>query len=408
MHDLLRVWRRVEELTVAAGVDAHWQELLGDDLHVVQPFLKPEQQLATTYPCPHPVHDECPRRVVHHGPGEIVAVCGNASPQCEPLAIKRSDLVVRSLKTSEWTAAVVRALREANGLESLDLDVPEGVVALGLLVRRGKRLAVVWAREGAADIENLARGIRASTSGTDLVLVLPPGARGGTDRPVANAGIVLLTAPAGDGGRLELHRALDLLDPSYRAGRVDSPTAIFDEVVLEFAEEPGTRHVVRINGQDFGGFQKSDLKFLRLLMLAAARRGDGDVDGGGWLDKFKLQGDEKDHDLEAVREELRKYDHPALNSDERAALVKRSPSRDSKVRLAVAPTSIVFHESLASFQLIGEQQTQARSNPKKGRTSGQTQRAANFAKRDQVAKKLLAEARKLGVPGPAATTRRGE
>jgi hypothetical protein len=205
-----------------------------------------------------------------------------------------------------------------------------------------------------------------------------------------------------------LHRALDLLDPSYRAGRVDSPTAIFDEVVLEFAEEPGTRHVVRINGQDFGGFQKSDLKFLRLLMLAAARRRDADVDGGGWLDKFKLQGDEKDHDLEAVREELRKYDHPALNSDERAALVKRSPSRDSKVRLAVAPTSIVFHESLTSFQLIGEQQTQAKSNPKKGRTSGQSQRAANFAKRDQVAKKLLAEARKLGVPGPAATTRRGE
>lgn len=408
MHDLLRVWRRVEDLPVAAGVDAHWQELLGDDLRVVQPYLKPEQQLATTYPCPHPIHDECPRRVVHHGPSEIVAVCGNASPQCEPLALNRSDLVIRSLKASEWTAAVVRALQEANGLDPIDLNVPEGVVALGLLARRGKRLAVVWARQEVADAENLARGIRASTNGTDLVLVLPPGARGGIDRPVANAGIVLLTGSAGDGGRLDLHRALDLLDPSYRAGRVDSPTAIFDEVVLEFAEEPGTRHVVRVNGQDFGGFQKSDLKFLRLLMLAAARRRDGDVDGGGWLDKFKLQGDEKDHDLEAVREELRKYDHPAFTADERAALVKRSPNRDSKVRLAVLPTSIVFHDSLTSLQLIGEQQTRAKSSPRKGRTSGQNQRAANFAKRDQVAKKLLAEARKLGVPGPAATTRRGE
>lgn len=165
--------------------------------------------------------------------------------------------------------------------------------------------------------------------------------------------------------------------------------------------------MVRINGVEYGGFQKSDLKFLRLLLLAAARRRDPAVDGGGWLDKFKLQGDEKDHDLEDVRDELRRLDHPLVPCEDRAALVKRAPGREGKVRLAVPPTNISFDGSLAGFEFIGEQQTR----PKKGKgrqTPGQKDRADNFARGFQVAKKLLGDARKLGVPAPAHSPGRGE
>lgn len=408
MRDLLRVWRRVESLPVTAGIDEQWKELLGEDLRVLEPYLKPEQQLATTFPCPHPVHDDCPRRVIHHGPDDIVAVCGNASPLCEPLKLARQQLVVRSLKTKDWISAVVAELRTINGLAPLDADLPGGWVSLGALQGRGRRLAVVWLRQEVPfDIDTLARGIHATLDGGDLAVLLPPGLRGAADRTVAGGGIVLLTAPKGDEGRLELHRALDLLDPSYRQRRTADPTAIFDDVRFELAEEPGLRHVVRINGVEYGGFQKSDLKFLRLLLLAAERRHDADVDGGGWLEKFKLQGDDKDHDLEDVRAELRRFDHPLVSREDRGALVKGAPGREGKVRLAVPPANITFDPSLAAFELIGELQTRKRTGKARS-TPGQKARADNFARRDMVAKKLLADARKLGVPGPAGSGRRGE
>jgi hypothetical protein len=399
MHELLRVWRRVEALPVAAGVDADWKELLGDDLRFIEPYLKPEQQLATSYLCPHPVHDNCPRRVIHHGPDDIVAVCGNASPQCEPLKLTRHDLVVRSLKPKEWIAAIVKGLRAANGLDALELDTPDDVVALGTLARRGRRLAIVWVRREVDGVETLARGIRATLDGADLVVVLPPGVRSSTDRPVAGAAIVLLTAPSNDQGQLDLYRALDILDPSYRERRTTEPTAIFDDVALEFATVPGERHLVRINGHEFGGFQKSDVKYLRLLYLAAARAADADVEGGGWVEKFKLQGDDKDHDLEAVRVELRKHAHPALSEDERVALVKTSPSRDGRIRLAVPPNRIRFDESLARLLFVGEQQTASKGGKRK-KTPGAADLERNLARGQKVAKKLLADARKLGVPGP--------
>ena len=407
MGDLLRIWERIEQLAITAGVEVQWKESLSDDFDAVRQHLRPEQKLATSYPCPGPSHDDCPRRVVTHAPGDIVAVCGNASPQCEPLKLQRRDLVIHRLDMAAWLGAITKALREANGLDPLELDAPAGVLAIGVLLRRGKRLPVVWMRDVAGNAEHIARGLRSTIKDDGLIALCAPGTRELADRAIGD-GIVLLAPRAESNGNLALGCALDLLDPAYRERRVEDATAIFDDLSFEFAEEPGTRHVVRINGRDYGGFQKSDLKFLRLLMLAAARRLDADVDGGGWLDKFKLQGDEKDHDLEAVREELRKYDHPSLTAEERASLVKRSPNRDSKVRLAIAPTSIVFHESLADIQLIGEQQTQSKGNPKKGRTAGQSQRAENFAKRDKVAKKLLADVRKMGVPGPVAASRRGE
>lgn len=407
MHDLLRVWRRVEALPCPAGVDAQWRELLGDDLRHVEPFLKPEQRLATSYPCPHPVHDDCPRRVVHHGPDDIVAVCGNTSPQCEPLRLSRRELVVRTLKMKEWLAAVANELRAANGLDALDAELPEGLVAVGTLSRRGRRLALIWARRDHPDIENTARGLRAPLGRRELIVLLPPGLRGATDRAVAEGGIVLLSSPKNDDGQLDLARALDLLDPSYRAGRTTNPQAIFDDVRFEFAEEPGVRHIVRINGLEYGGFQKSDLKFLRLLLLAARRREDTDVDDGGWLEKFRLQGDEKDHDLEDVRDELRRLDHALVPTEDRAALVKRAPGREGKVRLAVPPTNITFHMSLANFTFIGEMHSKSKTTKSKP-SPGQKARAENFAQRDKVAKKLLDAARKHGVPAPAKTSGRGE
>jgi hypothetical protein len=397
MRDLLRVWRRVETLPVPAGVLAAWRAWLGDDLPVLERCLRPEQGLATAYPCPHPVHDGCPRRVVHHGPDRIVAVCGNTSACCEPLVLERRDLVIHALDPSRWLAEVTAALRAANGLSEATLAAPAGVVTVGTLARRGKRLAVVWIRDPDRDVETLASALRSRLDGDGLVVLRPPGTGGATDQLLPD-GIVLLSPPERDDGDLDLWRALDLIDPGYRRTRIDEPLAIFDEVTLELATVPGERHVVRIDGHELGGFQRSDVKFMRLLLLAAARKADPD---GGWVRKTKLQDDDKNHETEAVRFELEKGHHPRLTAVELRALVKTSPKRDGTVRLAVRPERIRLDPSLARLELVGEQQTQP-TGGKRRQTSGARQLAQNLEQGRAVSEALLAAARQLGAPGPAA------
>lgn len=299
---------------------------------------------------------------------------------------------------------IFRALHVSNGLVPLDVPLGDGVVPVGILNRRGLKLPVVWMLQPFALFHEACLGLRRELGGDGLVVLL---GRGSTISDIPRGKIAVLDLVNDGTGDLHLYRALDLLDPSYRQRRVDSPTAIFDDVRLEFADEPGVRHIVRINGQEYGGFQRSDLKFLRLLLLAASRWQDFNVDDGGWLGKHKLQGDEKDHDLEALREELRRHSHPSLSVEERVSLVKRSPARDGKIRLAVPPTNIVFEESLAKLQLIGERQSYPNSG-KARRTPGQVVRSANFVRRDRVAQKLLDEVRKLGVSVPTMNPARGE
>lgn len=397
MSDLLRVWRRVEALPVPAGVHVQWEEWLGGDVGVVKPFLKPEQALARSYPCPNPVHEGCPRRVVQHGKDDIVAVCGNASAQCDPIALARKDIVIWSLQRGEWVAAVTRSLRDRNLLDALDLDTPDGIVVLGTLRRRGKRLAVVWVRNPEGDLGTLLAGVLARVQGDGLIAVLPPGTRNQTASMAG--GIIRLAPHIENDGDLALWRALDLLVPEYRDARVADPSAIFDDVRIEFAEEPGVNHVVRINGQAFGGFQKSDLKFLRLLVLAAARRADLDVDDGGWFDKSDLRGGEdRDRDLEEVRAELAGHDHPGLSREELKALIK-SRRGTGTIRLAVPPTNITFDPSLRSFTFIGGVQTTSKRGAKRS-TPGMTTLAKNLAGAETNGRLLIKAARDLGVPFP--------
>ena len=99
------------------------------------------------------------------------------------------------------------------------------------------------------------------------------------------------------------YRALDEEARAEVLARVlDDPMLDLDFVHLRFATKPGDRHVVEINGQDFGGFRKSDLKFLRMLLLAAARKHGKD---DGWLDKSRLRdGSDKDPALNDLRADL--------------------------------------------------------------------------------------------------------
>lgn len=266
----------------------------------------------------------------------------------------------------------------------------------------------------------VAQASRLATSGTPLVLVagaVPPvGVWNANVPPVLPVSAVLALR---DGqikfDRVHVESTLSGrggkgagLSQAERQRRIKNRQALFDDVTFEFATDPGVRHVVRINGYDIGGFRRSDVKFMRLLLLAAKRAADLDVEEGGWLEKWRLLGDEKDHDLRELRDDLQKHDHPDLNAEEMKALIKPSGRRDGGIRLAVHPGNVSFDASLANLEFVGEQQTKPKNGGRR-RTPGTAEHEAQLRQGRKNAAKLLAEARKLGVPGAAAAARgRGE
>jgi len=99
-----RLWRALEATPVLSGVRAAWKEAVGDDISALEPFLKPSADLATTYPCPEPGDDGCPRGIVVHGPDDIVAVCRRDPRSCESLKLVKDDIVIYMLDVQKIAA----------------------------------------------------------------------------------------------------------------------------------------------------------------------------------------------------------------------------------------------------------------------------------------------------------------
>ncbi len=248
---------------------------------------------------------------------------------------------------------VFRALASRNGLTPLEVELSRPFVELGVLARRGLQVSVVWMGRSVPSLEELCLGLRQRLGRDGLIVVTPALPR--VAFPAAER-IVFHELPAGCRGNFGLERALDELTPDYRSRVIESPLLDLDYVRLRFATRPGDRHVVEINGHDFGGFRKSDVKFLRLLLLATARK-HGPTDG--WLDKSRLRdGDDKDRALERMREELVTYDVPGLSEEERRALVR---ANKGQLRLGVPAENIELDPSLASLEFIAPTTT-VRSN----------------------------------------------
>jgi hypothetical protein len=115
MQYLHELWRTIDSEEILAGVEEQWRIWLGDGVDVVRPFLVPEQELASCYPCE---SDEigCARTVVYHGPSDIVALCGQDEPYCAPLPLGRGDVVVYDLSLPRFLAAVGRVMGCVGGV----------------------------------------------------------------------------------------------------------------------------------------------------------------------------------------------------------------------------------------------------------------------------------------------------
>ena len=324
------------------------------------------------------------------GDGLVGVACPN-DPACWP----GWQWVPRSaLETYRCPAErVFAALRGRNGLAPLDAPLDPTIIPVGILRRRGRRIPVVWMLHPEATFDTTCRGLAQQLSADGLIVLLSR--PGGQVLDVCRPGnIVAVRLPVTNDGDFSLWRALDALDPSYKSTRIKDRRAIYDEVTMEFATEPG-KHVVRINGHDCGGFQLSDLKFARLLLLAGSRTADDDREGGGWIQKFRLDGDEKDHDVEELRKALAHHPVPGLLAADMKGLIKSSPEKDGRIRLALDPNHIKFDRSLGSLRLLDNLGGDSRT---KVRTAGRELRIANYRKARKTVELLLKKARKLGVP----------
>jgi hypothetical protein len=248
--------------------------------------------------------------------------------------------------------AVLAALAAANGLEPLRAPCPPGVLPIGLLRATCGAVPVVWVRASRTAFELTCRGIRAALGGDALVVLTA------TPTKVTfahEARIVVCEARPNAFGHLGLEKLVHpLVAPEPQASAQAADSAVH----LRFATVPGERHGVFINGHDYAGFRKSDLKFLRLLLLALARKLDPE---GGWLDKAMFRdGDEKDRGLERLRDELSAHDCPKLPPAERRALIKAQRGT-GRVRLAVPAESIEIDRSVTALTLLIDSEAEKRA-----------------------------------------------
>lgn len=255
----------------------------------------------------------------------------------------------------ETTASeVFRALAPANGLVPLEARVASPFVPVGLLRRRGLEVAVVWLRPRVAGSELLCRGLKAQLQTAALVVLVAEAP------PVFTPDERIVALRLGDvsGARLGLIRALDALDPGYRAraSSREHPELDLDFVHIGFSTRP-ERHVVTINGHEFDGFKQSDVLFTQLLMLAASRKA-GRRDG--WRSKAALVADfaarpsttslaKGTRALESLRAELMSAEVTGLTEKEVDAILKVERG-SGKVRLGVPPENISFDQSLSSLE----------------------------------------------------------
>lgn len=345
---------------------------------------------ADAYQAPACRHRSLPNFDFHRRVQEgLVGVACPGEPACWPgwAWVAWGEVELLRIRPAE----VLSALAARHALAPFTETVPAPFVRFGVMRRRGLSVPVVWLRAPGIGFEPLCRGLRAQLGHDALIVVV---ARKPTGTFAASERIQVLELAADDSGTLRLDRALEELTPGYREQVVEDVRLDLDYVRIRFSTAHGVRHAVHINGHDFGGFRRSDVKFMRLLLLAAARKNGAN---DGWIDKSRLRdGDDKDRALERLREELVTYDVPGLREAERRALIRAHKGR---LRLSVPPEHIELDESLAHLELVGEPTLACRK--KATLTAKQREGLQN-------ATVLLRDCRRLGTPGEQEAARRKE
>jgi hypothetical protein len=106
MRKLQRLWRALEDQQSLAAERLEWLRLLGDEWPIVEPLFRQTGALVDRVWCPSPGGPDCPRRVVRHDSGRIVAVCGDDPRNCDTLSLAPEDIAVLELDVGSFAQAL--------------------------------------------------------------------------------------------------------------------------------------------------------------------------------------------------------------------------------------------------------------------------------------------------------------
>lgn len=91
------LWRRLERLAGHAAVMVEWRALLGPCFEHFQGYLRPTEREATQILCAGQCARGCSRRIVRHGPRDIVAVC--PEDECS-IDLEPEDCVIHEINAA--------------------------------------------------------------------------------------------------------------------------------------------------------------------------------------------------------------------------------------------------------------------------------------------------------------------
>jgi hypothetical protein len=110
MQKLSRVWQALERIPGLFAVPGYWREHCGPDFAILEPFLRPTNDMGASYPCPYPSGGDCPRKIVDYGDGEYAAICRDPWKICPNLTLPRKEVLVHALDVGAFTKVVAAPL----------------------------------------------------------------------------------------------------------------------------------------------------------------------------------------------------------------------------------------------------------------------------------------------------------
>jgi hypothetical protein len=143
-------WLALQSIPGAATARLEWQRLLRDEWAAMAPLLRSTGATVERVWCPSPGGDGCPRRVVSHADGRIVAVCGDPEGQCDPLDLALDDIVVHELNVEKLAEALCNLLSLERELQPLSLAGPSWQIGWYIPVA-GQRFATALILPVSAD-----------------------------------------------------------------------------------------------------------------------------------------------------------------------------------------------------------------------------------------------------------------
>lgn len=136
----LGFWKALGASSTRATSKPFWKILLGDAYKNSERFLVPTGGMECSYPCPNPTSADCPRRIVVHGPGDLVAIC-DSEESCGTVTLDDDD--IRLLKIDlPRVASVIASVLGLRGSPRLYFSSRTTWLLGQFSVRLGERIPV--------------------------------------------------------------------------------------------------------------------------------------------------------------------------------------------------------------------------------------------------------------------------